>query len=70
MAPQRGFRVRLICVLISATGAITAAVIRSEHHERDSAPSWYQSEDPCDYRIGGQYGHFTVCDLGSPTPGP
>jgi hypothetical protein len=70
MAPQHSFRVRLICVLISAAGAITAAVIRSEHHERDSAPSWYQSEDPCDYRIGDQYGHFTVCDLGSPTPGP
>jgi hypothetical protein len=70
MTPQSRFRVRLICVLISATSAVTAAVIRADHHERDSAPSWYRSDDPCDYRIGDQYGHLSVCDLGSPTPGP
>jgi hypothetical protein len=63
------YHVRLICALISAVAAITAAVIRSHHQEPTSPPSWYQSDDPCDYRIGDQYGHLTVCDLNSPTPG-
>jgi hypothetical protein len=44
-------------------------VIRANHHEPPRAPSWYQSDDPCDYKIGDQYGHLTVCDLNSPDPG-
>ncbi|GAB2804091.1 hypothetical protein GCM10027176_06220 [Actinoallomurus bryophytorum] len=68
MAPQNRFRVRMICALISATCAVTATAIRVHHHERDPAPSWYRSEDPCDYRIGDRYGHLSVCDLGSPAP--
>jgi hypothetical protein len=70
MSLQRtnSYRMRLICTLISATAAITAAVIKAHHQEPESPPSWYQSDDPCDYRIGDQYGHLTLCDLNSPRP--
>lgn len=62
-------RIRIACALLSATCAVTAAAIRSAGHDRHaSEPSWYRSDDPCDYRIGDQYGHLSVCDIGSPTP--
>ena len=69
MTPQSRIRIRIACALISATCAATAVAIRSaDHHRHESEPSWYQSDDPCDYRIGDQYGHLSVCDLNSPTP--
>lgn len=69
MATPSRTRIRIACALISATCAVTAAAIRSaDHHRHESEPSWYQSDDPCDYKIGDRYGHLTVCDIGSPTP--
>jgi hypothetical protein len=56
-------KVRMICAVISAAGAVTAAAIKAEHHAVEPLPSSSPSDDPCHYRIGDQDGHLSVCDV-------
>ena len=65
MTPESKFFIRIICAVIAAACSVAAVAIRTNMEERaqNAPPSWYSPNNPCDYRIGNQYGHLTVCDV-------